>query len=399
MQRRVKTWSLLGVCCMGSTLFAQENNESTAVPMFDYEVSVRYRYETVSQDNPLQDAEASTARSRLMLQTRPLERLKLLLEIDNISTLGPDEYDSFVEDRYRGTHSVVADPVGTDLNRLLLSYEIAEGSEVIAGRQRINHAAQRFVGGVGWRQNEQTYDALTYIFDNDIFSLNYSYLWAVERVFAGKHDSAQLEEFDSESHILLGTYKQDWGILQGFVYALDFSNAHALSSLTYGLAYAGSVGSFNINASIARQQDYANNPVAYEAAYLALDGSVNIGPLNFLLGYEMLGSDEGLAGFSTPLATLHKFQGWADMFLATPAAGIEDAYATATVQAGPVNLALTYHDFRAEEGGLEYGTEWDLVASYPINHMLDAQLKYADYQSENYSVDTEKFWVSLNFTF
>ena len=56
-------------------------------------------------------------------------------------------------------------------------------------------------------------------------------------------------------------------------------------------------------------------------------GSLSFGPLGFKAGYEVLeGAPTGGLAFVTPLATLHKFQGWADKFLATPASGIEDAY-------------------------------------------------------------------------
>ena len=43
-------------------------------------------------------------------------------------------------------------------------------------------------------------------------------------------------------------------------------------------------------------------------------------------GYEVLGADDGaaLTSFQTPLATLHKFQGWADKFLTTPPNGIRE---------------------------------------------------------------------------
>ncbi len=44
------------------------------------------------------------------------------------------------------------------------------------------------------------------------------------------------------------------------------------------------------------------------------------------VGYELLGSDDGVAAFQTPLATLHKFNGFADQFLVTPAGGLQDIY-------------------------------------------------------------------------
>ena len=57
-------------------------------------------------------------------------------------------------------------------------------------------------------------------------------------------------------------------------------------------------------------------------------------------GYELLGSDGVTVAFSTPLATLHAFEGWADKFLATPAAGITDslrAHQRSVRQARPVH--------------------------------------------------------------
>src|SRR3546814_12023345 len=69
--------------------------------------------------------------------------------------------------------------------------------------------------------------------------------------------------------------------------------------------------------------------------------------------YEVLGSDAGVFAFQTPLATLHKFQGWADLFLTTPSAGVRDLNFTLTKKfpAIPVLQALSapiaYH--RSEE--------------------------------------------------
>ena len=44
----------------------------------------------------------------------------------------------------------------------------------------------------------------------------------------------------------------------------------------------------------------------------------------------MLGSDGGVAAFQTPLATLHAFNGWADLFLTTPARGLRAWWASVT---------------------------------------------------------------------
>ena len=55
------------------------------------------------------------------------------------------------------------------------------------------------------------------------------------------------------------------------------------------------------------------------------------GPVKILLNVKSEGADKGapFTSFQTLLATLHKFQGWADKFLTTPPNGIRDLYGSA----------------------------------------------------------------------
>ena len=101
-------------------------------------------------------------------------------------------------------------------------------------------------------------------------------------------------------------------------------------------------------------------------------------------------------GFSTPLATLHKFQGWADKFLGTPGDGIEDIFIGASGHVGPVKLQAVYHDFSAEDSRADFGTEWNLAATWPINKQFSTQLKFADFSSDSARYpDTTKAWVTV----
>src|SRR5690606_23122827 len=158
--------------------------------------------------------------------------------------------------------------------------------------------------------------------------------------------------------------------LTGFVYALDLTQAPAQSTITYGLRASGSGTAQGLRwsyaASFAAQEDYENNPLAFSLDYVLAEAGLGKGPFTATLGYEAL-EGNGVAGFSTPLATLHAFQGWADVFLATPASGIEDTYASLRFAppwtVGSVrNIALVavYHDFEAELGGADLGSEWDV---------------------------------------
>jgi hypothetical protein len=312
---------------------------------------------------------------------------------------GADEYNSFALDKYRSTHSVIADPVGTEINQAWLRYAFDEKSSATLGRQRVNHAGQRFLGGVGWRQNEQTFDAASYRYGDAALGIDYSYLWNVNRIFGGSRDSAQQTDFDSDSHAALVSYKHSWGTLIAFVYALAFNNGAGLSSLSYGLAYSGRLKTVSLNASYATQADYGSNPVSYRADFYSLAGSVPAGKINLLVGYEVLGSDSGRAAFSTPLATLHKFQGFADIFLNTPVNGIEDLYLSASTSIDQFNFALTWHDFAAARGDASYGSEWNFVSGYTFSSAVNSEIKYASYRSDGFAVDTDKIWLSMNMAF
>ncbi|MDX1508344.1 MAG: hypothetical protein R3358_08695, partial [Woeseiaceae bacterium] len=97
------------------------------------------------------------------------------------------------------------------------------------------------------------------------------------------------------------------------------------------------------------------------------------------------------------LATLHAFQGWADQFLSTPAAGIDDIYFTAKYKAGDWNLTGVYHDFSAEAGGGDYGREFDVAVARNFGKRYGLLLKGAFFSADSASSfsDTTKIWVQL----
>ena len=115
-------------------------------------------------------------------------------------------------------------------------------------------------------------------------------------------------------------------------------------------------------------------------------------------GLEVLGAGDGV-GFATSLATLHKFQGWADKFLSTPGDGLEDVYVGASGKLGPVNLEAVYHDFSAEDSSDDFGTEWNIGAVWPVTKQFSTALKMADFSSDNKQRydDTTKVWLTLQF--
>lgn len=373
---------------------------SEALAATEAKLLLRYRFENVDQDGFDDEANASTLLSRLTLKTGAVAGLHGLVEVDNLSYLGGDAFNN--TENGRTDRPVVADPDYTEVNQAYLSYAFAAGSAATVGRQRINHADQRFLGGVGWRQNEQTFDAGTLsLTPLDSVKVDYSYIWRVNRIFGPEGPDA---DFEGDTHAALLAYTPAAGhTLSAFGYWLDFDEAPALSSATYGARYQGAfklsdVLTLGVVAAAARQSDHADSPLHYDADYWLGELSLASAPLTLTGGYEVLGSDDGV-GFKTPLATLHKFQGFADIFLVTPAAGVEDRYLTLATKVAGVKLAATYHDFEADKGGADYGDELDLVAAYAFSPRYSALLKYAAYDADAFAVDTDKIWLMLTAAF
>ena len=100
--------------------------------------------------------------------------------------------------------------------------------------------------------------------------------------------------------------------------------------------------------------------------------------------------------FRTPLATLHKFNGWADQFLTTPGAGLQDSYLRLGYRMQSWTFAFRFHDFRADAGNEKWGSEFNFSATHKLSDGMSLMLKAAhfDAKSTNFA-DTTKLWLML----
>jgi len=367
-------------------------------------IDLRTRYEHVDDDAFDHNARASTLRTRLTLASAGYKGFSFLAEFDDVTAIGDDAYNSTSNGEVK--YPVVADPEGTDVNQVWVKYT-SGGASGAYGRQRILHGSQRFVGGVGWRQNEQTYDGFRALYSGGPgLTLDYAYVYNVNRIFGPDDGPVQPADHHGENHFV----RADWKVAEnhtvsGFLYLLDVDDDPAYapgktvgnSSDTYGLEYSGAFGPVTAKAAYATQSDAGDSPLRYDADYYLLEGGFGFSGMKATLGYEVLAAGDGV-GFKTPYATLHKFQGWADKFLITPGDGIEDIYVGLTGKLGPVKLGGFYHDFSAEDSSEDWGSEIDLVATWVYNKNWSFQLKYAAFSSDSdaYS-DVDKGWVTVNF--
>lgn len=189
-------------------------------------------------------------------------------------------------------------------------------------------------------------------------------------------------------------------------YLMDFEDLAAWSNQTYGLRVTGKKNDFKYSAEYANQTEYADQPTDYDADYYALELGYNISSQSttigdISIGYEVLGSDDGKIAFQTPLATKHKFNGWTDMFLTTPANGLKDLYITSNFNIfSKGKLGTELHQYRSEEKNIDYGQEYSISYSHtlPIKG-LSALAKYSDYQANDFGVDTQKLWLQVDYKY
>ena len=361
----------------------------------DFGFEFRYRMETVDQAGFEEDAFASALKSRINFRPQDIGNLGFFFEIDNVAYLGDDEFNNFRNGKTN--FPVVADPDGTHVNQAYVDFRNDSGY-VRLGRQRINLDEQRFIGGVAWRHNEQAMDAITVVSDAlGNVDLHYSYIHGVSRIF-GPDDGIPTDYFDSNTHLLnAGVDLALGGRIVLYHYAIDLENGAALSNQTTGVRFSQTINrgdlDFPVNLEYARQGDYGDNPVAYDANFLLVEGGIDTGDLRLMLGHQQFGGDpsEPEMMFRTPLATLHRYQGWTDRFLTIPGQGVENTYLTLTTR----GLTLGWHDFSSEAGSAHYGSEWDISWQYSFGDNYTLLLKYATYDPDSFATDVDKAWVQF----
>ncbi len=375
----------------------------------DTNINVRYRLESVDQDGIDKNATASTVRTKLNYKTGTYKGFSAFAEFEHSFVLGSTHYNNTINGKTQ--YPVVADPASTELNQAYITYS-NNGLTLKGGRQALNLGNQRYVGTVGWRQNDQTYDAAAAIYSKDKFTAIYGYVWNVNRIFSKDHPLGNLDTKTHAFNLIYAASPMLKVEALGLLVNLDtdiVAADSALSSKTFSLRVSGkkkldSGSKLGYAVEYANQSDYATKQTDYSADYWA--GDVNFASNGFSasLGFEVLGSDNG-KGFATPLATLHKFNGFADKFLGTPGGGLKDIYATLAYKVpkgsamGGTLFKAIYHDFKSDIGSIDYGSELDFVVAKQLNKTVNLTLKAAFYDADMHATDTTKLWAMLTTKF
>lgn len=385
---------------MAIALLASPSLRAADTPSATVEWDLRLRHEQVDDSGFARDADATTARLRAGLRLVPAAGWTILLEGEGMAGVG--SYNSGANGK--SAFPAVLDPTGAELNQAWVGWKNERGGAIL-GRQRIALDNQRWVGNVGWRQNEQTFDALSLSF-KPVAGLTASYYWLdkVHRVAGDKALNPLARERDLDTHLLNLAWKRGSQQVTGYAYLHEDRDVASASTATYGLRWIGSLGKggqgFGWSAELARQVDYARNPANFAHDYWLLEPTWTQGKTTLRAGWEHLGGN-GITAVQSPLATLHAFNGWDDQFGTTPVKGLEDRYLGAGGKFGSgkldgkLNWALAWHDYRSDVGGMHYGSEWNASLGFPLPGGLGGLVKLADFRADGFSRDSTKLWLQV----
>jgi len=369
---------------------------------------LRLRYQNLNRDNFGQDANALTLRFLGVFEVDIFDKTSFLAEIEAV-TAPIDDYNDGTGDR--PLFPAIPDPEGIELNRLQIISEALPKTRLILGRQRLALDDWRFIGAFPFRQNSQTIEAVRIettalgpgildvgyfnkvrrplgddnvagVFEGDSFYANYNSATPIGRVTAF-HYATELETGPIGARNQFGSSQTTGARILG---RKDWND--------FGVVWEG---------SYAKQRDYAGNPNDFSIAYGLAELTLKPANWTFQFRAEILGSDNGQS-LQTPLASLHRFQGFADQFLRTPDDGVRDYSVLAKYNFGsfgPFSDISTFarrHWFEADTDGRNYGQELDLSLRAKVKKTGFA-LEYADYKSQGFSVDTKTLFLTTEISF
>jgi len=406
MKSKLNSLSALSVCLILTGVSNAANAEDSfyqALSSGKASANFNLRYEDVSQDNALKDASALTLRTRLGYTSGSLNGWSVMFEVeDNRIVMGQGDYTVGPTGYNLGEYSVIADPEFTEVDQAFVQYK-NNNVTLKLGRQVIALDGQRFVGHVGWRQDRQTFDGATVMYSvNDKLKVQYSYLNQRNRIFA------EAADLDAKDHLLNLNYQTSIGTLTAYSYLLEVDNDTVNALDTYGVSFKGATKPQNkgdvkfLYALEYATQTSESASSEFDADYMFAEVGVSLSAVTAKIGYEVLGSDNGNYGFSTPLATLHKFNGWSDQFLGTPPQGLVDVIFTLSGKVAGGSWLAAYHDFSADISTVsvdDLGNEINLQYVRPFADNYTAAIKYATYSGESGRIDTDKVWLWISTKF
>jgi len=397
MYKQLVTQYMVAATAATSTLAGSVSEEVAPTPSksswLKPSLELRLRYETKNvQDSDF--SHALTARVRPGLELFPDSPLSAFIQSEHTQALVGDYQvgtpQSAAFSPFKAGNSPITDPENNEINQAYLKYA-KDGFSAKVGRQRLILDNAAFIGNVGWRQNEQTFDAATFSYKGENYELLYSYANQANRIF-GVDGTGPVQALEGDVHLFNAKLQSGDNSYGAYAYLMDFSDQAAgfpvaASNNTYGVQADLKTSAGQIHTELAFQTE-AGSKADYDALYGAFSYTQKVGKLSLTGGVEYLGDD-----FVTPLATVHAFNGFADAFignrlgLANSWEGLTDIYAVASTKLDSGYVLKGYlHYFANDSLSTTYGWEADLLIVKPINKNTTVLAKFSYFKGKDSGV-------------
>lgn len=374
----------------------------------------KFRYENVNQDGFKETGEAWTLRSLLGYETKAFHGFSVNAQVYGVSPLNDDYNDIKKGDSItsRRQYPTIADPEDYDFHQLYVQWKNAENT-VKLGRQAMVLDNWRFVGDVRFRQNWQVFNGLSFV--NTSLPNTTATLAHYEQVkqITTKIEDADIDIANVKYQLTPGTS------VVGYGYFVDWNGSvqKPNSNKTYGVRVDGTEKLDDhwkvlFTAEYAQQDGYKDGSDLIDNHYYRVGAGAGYDSWFIRLDQELLSGNKDGKAFQTPLGTNHLFQGWTDLFLVTPNAGIQDTMLIAGGKWMGATIKTEYHwinsdrNFAKAGGGTgdQFGTEWDLGIYYNFTKQISGSVEYANFKEDDVLAtgrkrDTEKLWVTAGYSF
>ncbi|MCH2176577.1 MAG: alginate export family protein [Lentisphaeria bacterium] len=354
-----------------------------------FDGQIRLGYEFVDDDKAEKNAYSLGVRLRLGYKTEEFFGNQIYIE-GHVFTDFLDDYND--KDGQNPNRAVIADPEGSRIHQLYDDITLIPDTTIRIGRQEIIVNDSRFLGNVDWRQNGQSFDAIT-IKNTSIENLTFffGYIDEVETITLDNVETDGL--FFGNIHYKIN---EDHNVA---VYSyLNDSENDAKDTATYGVrANSGKKSKFHYDVSYSYQTDYADYDDTSESDMFMAEVGGKVKEVKLLGGYHRISGQDGKdRAFDTLYSTGHKFNGWADQFLSTNGGGLtnglEDYYIGAVTKVAGVKVAIFGHSFHTTDNNTfdgHYGDELDLLIAKKFTDELTGLIKFAYFKQGDSDAPTE----------
>jgi Alginate export len=402
---------LLSALLTSLSTSAQEANESMSlwdsVRNGNLLLQLRPRYNYIDEDAKAKYTDVATYRAMLGWRTAPFHDFRVTAQGIHTDYVGAKRYNDDPAKGGSSPYPLLPDPRHTDINQLHLEYTGLPATRIRAGKQIIKLDNDRFISDNDFRQIPQAFNGVIVV--NTSLPQTELYFGHMTRIrnALGAQERMRLEmlhaAYNPAPDHRIGAYgyfhdQPANGTATGFV----DSSYRVLGLRADGAFGIGEKTKLLYTAEYAKQNDYAGGDDRINAKYVRVGGGLWWSQFGFRADYEIKGSNNGVYGFQTPLTDRYAFNGTALQFTTTPKQGLRDTWLTVRGGVAKFDLFAEYHQFRADDGGFNFGRETDLSVAYPLLNNLVLKLQHANYTPGDSILnkrDVEKTWLTLTYNY